>query len=116
MTPPQPKKRYKVKAPQRKGCPLKYAYVVQGLENDKVYTAACIIEEGIKKGLIPKDDTILHRRIRMSLNKLIHAREFPRSGDDIVKRHGQRPQPGFLGERWKQAVDYDTFFPEDTER
>lgn len=103
-------KRYKMKGPQRRGCPLKYAHLASCLSPDIIYTAACIVEEAIVQQLIPLDDPILQRRIRMSFNKLRHAREFPETGDGLIRRHGQRPTIGFYGKRWQDAVDLRHFF------
>ena len=103
-------KRFKMKAPERKGSPLKYAHLANCLSSDIVYTAACIVEKAIAQDLVPADDPDLHKRIRMSYNKIRHARQFPETGDGLVRRYGQRPTVGFYGKRWQDAVDLRHFF------
>lgn len=103
-------KKYYMKAPQRRGCPLKYAFVARALLEDTLYSAACIVEAGIDEGLLDPDDKALHRRVRMSFNKIKNAREFPAAGDGLVRRDGQRPTCAYYGRRWMDAVDYRTFF------
>lgn len=103
-------KRYKMKSPERRGCPLKYAYVANVLLEDELYSAACIVDTAIQAGILDPDNKGLQRRIRMSFNKIRHAREFPETGDGLVRRRGQRPTCGFYGRRWMDAVDYRTFF------
>lgn len=99
-----------MKAPQRRGCPLKYDKYADVLLEDELYSAACIVDANIAAETLDPDDKALHRRIRMSFNKIRHAREFPETGDGLVRRRGQRPTIAFKGRRWIDAVDYRTFF------
>lgn len=102
--------KFHMRAPQRRGCPLKYAYMVNILMDDGFYTAAMIADEAVNHGLIYPEDLNLRRRVRMSFNKVKTAREFPIKGDKMVRIPGQRPYAAYLGKRWKAAVDYRTFF------
>ena len=103
-------KRYKMKEPERRGCPLKYAFCCQALDNDTLYSAACIVDAAIKAGLLDPDDKALHKRVRMSYNKIRHYREFPSTGDGLIQRAGQRPTIAFYGKRWSDAMDMRHFF------
>lgn len=102
--------KFSMKAPQRRGCPLKYAHMVNILVDNQFYTAAMIADEAINHGLIDPDDHVLRKRVRMSFNKIKNARKFPPEGDKLIRLPGQRPVVAYSGERWRCAVDYRCFF------
>lgn len=100
----------KMKKPLRRGCPLKYADMTNNLLDDEIYSPACIVDQAMMDGRIDPDDMDQRRRVRMSFCKIRQARGFSETGDGLVRRRGQRPTIGHFGHRWKDAVDYRTFF------
>lgn len=98
-------KDWEMKIPQRGGGPLKYAHLMNYLEEDIIYSVACIVDLAINRGAIDPNDTVLCQRIRLSFCRLISNREFPEDGDGMIRRKGQSPRRGFFGKRYKAAVN-----------
>ena len=90
------------------GRPSKYRKFIEILEDDTLYTAASIVNNGLKNGMINfSDDEELRRRrlrIRHTLVRFTKNHRFPEEGDGWVKLPGQARTMGWFGRRWKAAL------------
>ena len=90
------------------GRPLKYSHIIKQLDPDTIYSSASIARFAESSGFItgdPKVKKSIMLCIRVSCNRLVRKREFPKEGDGQVLIKGQAPTPGWSGWRWQQAMD-----------
>lgn len=110
----QPKTRKRIKRRKRRrkkrrvggkpGRPLKYAHIIAQLDPDTVYSSAMIAHFADFRG----ESRLVHSmrlNIRVSCNRLVQKRSFPKEGDGMVKLKGQAPTAGWKGSRWQEACD-----------
>ena len=93
----------------KRGRPLKYTQFITILNSDKVYTSATIVAYGEKlgffRGFHGEEKVKAKMRVRHALNATRRNHKFPVRGDDLVFKKGQAPTPGWLGSRWKAAIN-----------
>jgi len=92
-----------------RGQRLKYQQVFTFLEDDELYTSACIADQALAhcSDLAGPDidEMLFRQRIRITMGRLADNHRIPRQGDGLVTRPGQPPTPGWHGRRWKNTVN-----------
>ena len=81
---------------------MKYAGILQQLEDTRLYTPATIADFALALGLLSGNRE--RTRVRVALIRFARTRRFPEGGDGLVTLRGQSPTPGWYGKRWKKAL------------
>ena len=92
-----------------KGRPMKYAHFITILEDQVIYTPATIVRYGASMGFFDKrlkGEALkaAKMKVRHTLARLSANRDFPKGGDGWTVIPGQAPLRGWLGRRWKAAL------------
>ncbi|CAM2009501.1 hypothetical protein [Acanthopleuribacter pedis] len=90
------------------GRPMKYAVIIEQLDEDDLYTPATIADFAEEIGFIDSRDPERHRlerqRVRIAMGRFSNNHKFPDEGDGFVTLRGQPPIPAWFGWRWKNAI------------
>lgn len=89
---------------------MKYTRFILVLRDDMIYTPATIVRYGESLGLFErglKGDCLkaAKLKVRHTLARLSCNRRFPNRGDGWTTIAGQAPLRGWLGARWKAAIE-----------
>ena len=86
------------------GRPLKYAHVIEMLEDDNIYAPGTIAQFAKVSGLLPELTTVSLARLRIAMCRLKAYHNFPEKGDGLIRMPGQQPFPAWFGWRWKLLI------------
>ena len=85
------------------GRPMKYAHIIESLDDDELYSPATIARFAEANGLLP---IVKHARqqLKVAMGRLRAYHHFPNNGDGTIRLSGQCPFPGWYGWRWKLLI------------
>ncbi len=99
-------KRGRVRRPQGRapvGRPMKYAHIIESLNDEALYSPATIARFAGANGLLPIVEKA-QQRVRVAMGRLRAYHDFPKHGDGTIRLSGQCPKPGWFGRRWKLLI------------
>ncbi|MDJ0836551.1 MAG: hypothetical protein QNK37_08535 [Acidobacteriota bacterium] len=82
---------------------MKYAHIIQALDENTLYSPATIARFAEANGLLPIVEHAL-QRVKVSMGRLRAYHSFPQGGDGMIRLSGQSPKPGWYGRRWKLLI------------
>ncbi|MDJ0836234.1 MAG: hypothetical protein QNK37_06925 [Acidobacteriota bacterium] len=82
---------------------MKYAHIIQALDEYELYSPATIARFAEANGLLP---IVEHasQRVKVAMGRLRSYHSFPKGGDGLIHLPGQCPKPGWYGWRWKLLI------------
>ena len=91
----------------RIGRPMKYKHMILRLDPEQIYSSGSIARVADAEGWFDEEESkdLQRQRLRVTLNRLVENRSFPKMGDGRVTLKGQAAKPGWFGWRWQNAVE-----------
>lgn len=104
-----PLERWQAKPPERAYGLLELPLIGHRLEKGRIYTVADLLELAGQYGLFQGLDTLERLALRSALYRFARMRRFPEGGDQPTSTSIVPQVPGWLGQRWRNAIFGDDF-------